>query len=60
MSKEGKQPLPATFTILELLDLYIYRMLIHENNVFELQVETKLEVCDPASLLTQHVVTKGA
>ena len=32
--------------------LYIYMILIHENHVFELRVETKFEVCDPRSFLT--------
>ena len=31
--------------------MYTDVMLIHENHLFELRIETKLKVCDPCSLL---------
>ena len=38
----------------------LYMMLIHESHVFELQIETKFEVCDPCSFYSfnaTYVVT---
>jgi len=44
-----------------LSSLINYMMLIHESNVFELNVELKFEVCDPCIIFnTTYVVTRKA
>ena len=39
----------------------IYMMLIHESHVFELEIETMFEACDPRSFFNAtYVVTRKA